>query len=54
LVEDSLVEVGPSRGEEGAGRDGFAVEEGLVGTEGGDGEAGGADGGLDAEIFAQE
>ena len=54
LVEDSLVEVGPSGGEEGVGCDGFAVEEGLVGSEGGEGEARGADGGVDGEVLAEE
>ena len=54
LVEDALVEVGPAGGEEGVGCDGFAIEEGLIGTERGDGETCGADGGTDAEVFAQE
>ena len=45
LVEDALVEVGEAGVEEVLWGDGFAVEEGLVGSEGGDGEACGLDGG---------
>ncbi len=54
LVEDAFVEIGPAGVEESVRGDGLAVQECLVGSEGGDGEACGLDGGGDGEVFAEE
>jgi hypothetical protein len=48
------VEVGEAGVKEIFRGNGFAIEKGLVRAEGGDGEAGGLDGGGDGEVLAKQ
>ena len=54
LVEDTFLEVGETGVEEAVRSDGFAVEEGLVGAERGDGEACGLHSVAKGEVFAEK